>query len=205
MSKKKKVETQAEKFAKGMKEVVKEVEQKKNPKPAKATRKKKDLIDSDESGSIDTKIDLNKIMLKELQWMMTLKVRTILPRAYHLYTIRLKYDEGPLDRRIAHLEEQMSGSLFKGNPAEEKKHDKLVADLRIQKQKEKQECESIEFGVRVEKLAYKDGNTVIDVLVPDDVIEAFNRQKHRLNMYAVTLIPEFDMKIIGKASKVRRR
>lgn len=99
----------------------------------------------------------------------------------------------------------MSGSLFKGNPAEEKKHDKLVSDLRMQKQKEKQECEPIEFSVRVEKLAYKDGNTVIDVLVPDDVVEAFNRQKHRMNMYAVTLIPQFDMKVLGKPSKVRRR
>jgi hypothetical protein len=191
---------------KGFKDVVKEVEQKKNgggKKPPK--RRKRDLIDDDESGSIETKIDLHKIMLTDLQWKMTLKVRTILPRAYHLYTIRLKYDEGPLDRRIEHLEQQMSGSLFKGNPAEEKKHDKLVADLRLQKQRENQECEPIEFSVRVEKLAYKDGNTVIDVLVPDDVIEAFNRQKHRLNMYGVTLIPQFDMKVLGKPSKVRRR
>ncbi len=162
-------------------------------KPKKVVHNGK-LLDKDEvSVAIISKVSLNEIKLKDLKWLVKLSIQTTLPRSYHNYKIVMEMDEAPFLDRIEELEEQVRGSLFEDEMTTRRDMDKRIAEVKKNLADRKKECERMDFGCTVEELKYKDGNTVITVRVPDDVIEAFNRQKTRLSYYKITLDPVYSV------------
>lgn len=158
------------------------------PKPKKA---KKELLDItvDDIGKIESSLDLETIQLKRKKWQAKISVRTILPKSYRCYKIELSLDEAPYIRRIEDLEAEFNGTLFKEDKASVKQHEKNLKDLREKLEQLRSDCENIDFTTVVDELKYKDGSTNLLISLPDDVIEPFNRQKARLDLYKIVLIP----------------
>ena len=154
------------------------------------SEKKKELLDlNDEVNIIETTLDLNTIELKKLRWFVKMYVGERLPKTYHAYKIKLVYNDKPLLDRIADIENEFEETLFAKEKSSRTMHNKRIAEIRAQLKKEEDDCEKIEFVALVEELKYKDSSTLLKIKVPDDVIEAFNRQKTRFNIYKICLIP----------------
>lgn len=146
-----------------------------------------ELIDDEAPTGIVSTIRLDTIQLKDMRWLCKLRIGTQLPRSYHLYKILMELDEQPYLDRIEDLEAQVKGTLFENEKASVKSLDESIARVRKDLMERKKECEKMEFNCSVEELKYKDSNTILTVRVPDDIIEAFNRQKTRLSYYKITL------------------
>jgi len=146
-------------------------------------------MDDEEVLSIKSKLDLREIKLKDLSWFIKLNVKDILPRAYHRYKMRFELDTAPYIERIEEVENQLNDSLFASDPGQVRETNKKVAEMRAQLDELQKECETIEFTARVEEIKYKDGGTLLLIIAPDDVIEAFNRQKMRFDKYLLVLNP----------------
>jgi hypothetical protein len=156
-------------------------------KVAKKVAKKPELIDDDAPTGIVSTIRLEEIKLKDMRWLCKLRIGTTLPRSYHLYQIIMELDEQPYLDRIEDLEAQIKGTLFENVKAERKQLDEAIVRVRKDLTERRKECEVMKFNCSVEELKYRDADTIIIVRVPDDVIEAFNRQKTRLSYYKITL------------------
>lgn len=140
-------------------------------------------------GKIETPLFLTSLTLKEMKWSAKLVVRTLLPRSYHRYKVILQLDEQPWLDRIADYEKELDDSLFKNEKTSKKELSRRVADQRKDLEETRQQCEKIEFSAIVDALRYKDNDTAIELRVPDDVIEPLNRQKVRMPLYKIALIP----------------
>lgn len=155
----------------------------------------KEYLDlAEEPGVIDTSLELNTIRLAGLRWNVNLHVASTLPRSYHLYTIKMFFDRRPTGDRIDEIERSLNDSLFSSDRAERKKLEERVSKMRNEMEQQARECDATEFNATVETLKYKDSGTSLDVRVPDDVIEWFNRHKHHMQLYRVLLVPIFDGK-----------
>lgn len=139
--------------------------------------------------TITSKLDLLEIKLKARHWLVKLAVDNILPRSYYKYRITLDVDETPYIERIEDIEQALKDSLFAADKVSKKEADKKITEIRNQLDDLKKQCERIEFLATVEELKYKDGDTILVVRVPDDVIEPFNRQKSRFDYYCISLEP----------------
>lgn len=151
--------------------------------------KKKKEPDVTEIGAITSTLQLEALELKRLRWRGKFNVETILPRTYHRYRMVLNFDEAPYLERIQDMEDSFGAGLFKNDPKQVKQHNKAVGDLRDDMLRLKNDCETMDFWATVEELKYKDTDTILTVRIPDDVIEAINRQKSRLSLYKVELVP----------------
>lgn len=146
-----------------------------------------ELIDDDAPTGIVSTIRLDKIELKDMRWLCKLRIGTLLPRSYHLYKILMELDEQPYTERIEDLEAQVKGSLFENEKSTVKSLDEMIARVRKELTERRKECETMKFNCSVEELKYSGSDTILIVRVPDDTIEAFNRQKTRLSYYKITL------------------
>lgn len=162
---------------------------KKTKKTAEVAKPKKELLGDpkEHKDTIESTVRLDEIKLKDMRWLVKLRIGTLLPKSYHLYKVIMELDEKPYKDRIEDLEAQVKGTLFENDPAQVKQLDKSIADVRKQLSERQKECERMEFNATVEELKYKDSDTVVTVRVPDDIIEAFNRQKSRLSYYKINL------------------
>lgn len=150
-----------------------------------------ELLDTsiEDVGKIESSLDLETIQLKRKKWQAKVSIRTTLPKSYRCYKVELSLDEAPYIRRIDDLEAEFNGTLFATDNASIKQHDKNLKELRAKLEQLRSDCEDIEFTTTVDELKYKDGNTNLLITLPDDVIEPFNRQKARLDIYKIILIP----------------
>lgn len=156
---------------------------------------KKEMLDMDileEELKIETSMSLEGIKLDGMRWEVKLKTFTTLPRAYYHYRLLMELNQEPYLERIEHLEEELENSLFKDEPKQRKSTDELIAEIRDSLKQRLEECEKIDFRCTVKELKYKDSNTILTVIVPDDTIEQFNRQKTRFNLYKIVLYPIYD-------------
>jgi predicted DNA binding CopG/RHH family protein len=142
-----------------------------------------------EIGTIESTLQLEALELKKMRWVAKFNVEAILPRTYHRYRMVLEFDESPYLERIEDLEDSFNSGLFKNDPKMVKQHNKSVGELRENMEAQRNDCETMDFWATVQELKYKDTDTRISVRIPDDVIEAINRQKTRLNLYKVKLVP----------------
>lgn len=149
---------------------------------------KKDLLD-DVSLDISAELDLDTIQLKGGRWLVRLAIEAILPRAYHIYKLTLELNEEPHLQRIDDLEKSLDDTLFKDDRAERKQIEDKVRAKRKELETLRKDCETFEFTGTVQEIKYRDDGTSVLFRVPDDVIEPFNRQKHRMNLYHVVLSP----------------
>lgn len=152
---------------------------------------KKELLDVEDNEmlAIESTMWLETITLKKLRWQIRMTVKTTLPRSYRAYKVELDLDESPYLERIEELEKEFDASLFSNDKNEKKKHHEKIKEMREQLDKMKGECEYIKFTATVDELKYKVNETSLLMNIPDDVIEAFNRQKTRFDIYKVTLTP----------------
>lgn len=167
--------------------------------PAKKKRQRKprgknrtELLPAEElktAGMIETALDIESITLKGKRWSARLKIRTLLPRSYHRYTIKLDLDERPYEKRIDDLERELEAGLFSKERTSRREVNKKIGEIRDELETMKKSCEHIEFPATVEQLTYRDGDTLVSLRIPDDVIEPLNRQKYRIDAYRVQLDP----------------
>lgn len=138
---------------------------------------------------IESSVDILEVKLKDGMWTTKFDVYSVLPQTFRDYTITLQYNEGPLTEKIKKLRNSLKGTLFESE--EISKKDVLLDIKKIEKEIEegKEKCEMIKFPAMVMELKYALHNTVINVRTPDNVIEAFNRQKRNLNLYKIILNP----------------
>lgn len=164
-----------------------------NKKSVKKQAKRKEkpgLLDDETMLDIKAELDLDSINLKNKRWLVRLWIRAILPRSYHRYKLILELNEEPYIKRIDKLVADHEAGLFAKDPAALKDLNKKEGELRDELARLQKDCETFEFHATVEEIKYKDQGTQVLFRVPDDVIEPFNRQKHRMNLYNVTLRPE---------------
>lgn len=139
--------------------------------------------------SIESTISLDTIALKRMRWQVKMTVRTTLPRSYRLYKVTLELDDAPYVERIGELEAEFDASLFRNDKGQVKIHNGKVKEMKEQLERMIEECEVIDFTATVDEIKYKDSHTTLLMNVPDDVIESFNRQKTRLDIYKIILTP----------------
>ena len=174
----------------------------KSPKKVKATggdgakeKPKKELLNIDEAeeaSKIESELYLESIVLKDMKWNIKLTVKKTLPKSYHKYKVVLELDETPYAERIEEIESELNDSLFRDDKASRKTMQNRVGDIRKQLEAVRNDCEKIDFHATIEELKYKDSDTKLVMRVPDDVIEPFNRQKTRFDVYKITLYPVYD-------------
>ena len=143
----------------------------------------------EEEVKIEAGIALNKISLTGQIWTGAITIKATLPKSYHRYKIHLELDEYPYMQRIDDLNRDFDSTLFKDDRAMRKSNDEKIKDIRAKLDQLRRYCEVIEFSAQVESLKYANGGTTISMRFPDDIVEPFNRQKSRLDLYKVSLIP----------------
>lgn len=143
----------------------------------------------EEQMKIESGVALNGITLKGQIWTGTLTIKTTLPKSYHRYKIHLEIDEHPYLQRIDDLNKDIDSSLFKDDRAMRKANDEKIKDIHNKLDALRRECEVIEFSAQVDALKYSNGGTTLSMRLPDDIVEPFNRQKSRLDLYKISLIP----------------
>jgi len=164
-----------------------------NKKPRKELLTEKEL---EKSLVIDANFALLQVLLKEdKRWRMKIGVYKILPKSYHDYTIHLIVDEEPFEKRIQSVEEKIERirkerSLFAEKDDKEIRDQKeLIVDIQNELAEMKDKCEEMEFVAEIEEIKYKDGNTVVLMKVPDNVIEPLNKSKMFIQFYKIEFSP----------------
>ncbi len=138
---------------------------------------------------IESDFTLEKLELKGIRWFAKFKIEQTLPKSFHTYRMICELDEAPFLERIEDLKSQLKDSLFEDDPKAKEQVQKQVLSVEKELNNRKDECEYIDFAATVEELKYKDSDTILLVRIPDDVIEAFNRQKSRIGYYKMILEP----------------
>lgn len=162
-------------------------------KKTKTKEVKKDLIDMEENLDdvlkIEAGVGLNGITLKGQIWTGTLTIKSELPKSYRRYKMHLELDEHPYLQRIEDLNRELDNSLFGSDRAMRKNTDKRIGEINKTLEQLRRDCEVIEFSATVDSLKYANGGTTLSMRLPDDIVEPFNRQKSRLDLYKITLTP----------------
>lgn len=156
-------------------------------------KQKVDLITEDESLEdilkVESTIRLELLSLKDKKWTAKFLIGAILPKSYHRYQVTLQLDESPYLERIEELEKGLNDSLFKEEKTSVKATNKRIGEIREELERMRRDCEEIQFNARVEEIKYKDNDTRLTCIIPDDIIEPINKQKYRLEAYKVILLP----------------
>lgn len=124
-----------------------------------------------------------------MRWKAKFIVKAILSRSYREYKVMLELDETPYTKRINELQAEFDGTLFKDDLIEKKHHQEKINEMKKQLERLQDDCEYIEFVALVDEIKYKDGFTHLLLQIPDDIVEPFNRQKTRFDIYKLSLVP----------------
>lgn len=148
---------------------------------------------------IEARFQLNELRMINLQWQAKMSVTKILPKSYHDYKIKMILDESPylksiedyeLERKqIGHGQQTLIPEMMEARKNE--LHD-LIVEERQRLEKKREECKKIEFIGEVKELKYKDGDTIILMRLPDNVIEEINQMKFLFAGYKIELTPKYD-------------
>lgn len=157
-------------------------------------KKKKDLLEegSIESAiTVETSVEILEVKLKSQQWTMKATIHDKLDKSYLTYRLKLSLNEAPDLERIAEITEDLARGLFKDEPQAKKNAQRQIVNIEAQLEKNREICEDIEAVVAVFALKHLDqSKTQLEMLIPDTMIEALNRQKGRIRMYKVALVPQ---------------
>lgn len=135
-------------------------------------------------------------MKKDLLWRLKLTLKTTLPESFREYGVRLSLNEEPYETRIGDIERrkadvQAENQLF---GAEKKKQlkgfDEQVAEVERELEEARADSPVIEFDATIEQLAYKDGDTVVVMMIPAAAISDLNDNRRKLSGYKVELMRE---------------
>lgn len=143
--------------------------------------------EDDDLGKIVSKLEMKQLMLKDKTWTIQMKIETVLPESYRRYHVLLELDERNFDKRIKELEKELDDSLFREERRSRAGANKAIAQINNERLLLKRDCKPIEFNCVVEQVKYVINGTVLTANIPDDVIDALNKQKYRMEAYKITL------------------
>lgn len=134
-----------------------------------------------------------------LQWQAKMSVTKILPKSYYDYKVKMILDESPYQKTIADLElerkqlghgqQTLLPDMMEARKTE--LHD-LIVEERQRLEEMRDKCKKIEYMGEVKELKYKDGDTILLMRLPDNVIEELNQAKMLFNFYKIELTPQYD-------------
>lgn len=142
-----------------------------------------------------------KLFLSEdLRWSIHLVLKTTLPESFREYTFKFSLNEEPYQVRIDDLKKRkeeikadVQGDLFPSEGAKKsqlKAIDSEIEDIVKELKDSLESTPEISFGGAIDKLEYKDGDTVIVFSVPASSVQDINNNRSILQHYKLELIRE---------------
>lgn len=137
----------------------------------------------------------------DLCWYLKLLLKTRLQKSFREYSVRISLNEEPFELRIQDLERKKEnikadgqGDLFPTEGAKKtqlKNIDQEIKDVEAELKDALEASSVIEFDATLEKLEYKDGDTLIVLDIPFNIVEEINKIKSDLTRhYKLELIVE---------------
>jgi len=164
----------------------------KNKKPKAPV---KELLDLSEKIVVESVFKLKEIKMKDdFIWRMKVELLTRLSQSFREYDVKLSANEKPfltkiedLNRRKADIESE--NQLFEGNKkAQIKEIENEITECEEELEEMKRMCQVIEFKGTIEELKYKDGNTIVVMMFPSEVLAELDSNKTMFRNYKVELI-----------------
>jgi hypothetical protein len=166
-------------------------------KSKKTKAKVEPLLDLDSSIVATSTFELKKIEMKDdMAWRIKLELKTRLSQSFREYKVKFVFNEDPYNTRIEDLEKKKNeineeNQLFEGGKKQQLKNiDQDILEIEEERDEMKGQCVEIEFAGTIEELKYKDGNTIIVMLFPSDILAKLNDNKLLLRYYKIELIRE---------------
>ena len=172
-------------------------------KDSKSEERRKEIQKKGDQEVISTSIfEFKELKLKDdLCWYLKLLLKTKLPQAYREYTMKISLNEEPFKMRIQDLEKKKEeikadkqSELFPSESAKKvqlKNIDEEIKNVEKELEEALEQSSVIEFEASLEKLEYKDGDTLIVTYIPYEVVEPINKIKSDLTRhYKIELLRE---------------
>jgi len=153
--------------------------------------------------NLDDKIIATSVFLfeslkmdKTLSWDLKIRVQTRLSQSFREYTVKLSLNEEPFRMRISDLEKsrqqvESENQLFEGQRKTQLKNiDTEIKEIEKELEEAKENTEEIEFAGVINKLEYKDSDTILNMWIPKDIANKFNDVSNVLKNYKIELIRE---------------
>lgn len=163
---------------------------------------KKELLVVDDSNVVASAVfEFKKLMMDDtLVWTMQLILKTTLPQSYREYSLKFGLNESPFTMRIGDLERKKEvvkmdsqEDLFPSEGAKKtqlKRIDDEIEEIKIELEDALRNTPVIEFDAVINKLEYKNGQTVVVFSVPSEVVKELDQVKSIFSNYKVDLIRE---------------
>lgn len=132
----------------------------------------------------------------DLIWRIKVVVKKMLPQTFREYDAIFSLNETPYQTRIDDMEKRKIAiseepTLFKEERVKQMRGcDMEIGDIERELADARRDTPSMEFKAIVEALAYKDGDTVLTMIVSAEVINDFNANRTLLGNYKIELIRE---------------
>ena len=172
-------------------------------KDSKSEERRKEIQKKGDQEIIATSIfQFKELKLKDdLCWYLKLLLKIRLPQAYREYTVKISLNEAPFEMRIQDLEKKKEeikadkqSELFPSESAKKvqlKNIDEEIKNIQEELKEALEQSSVIEFEGSLEKLEYKDSDTLIVTYIPYEVVEPINKIKSDLTRhYKIELIRE---------------
>jgi hypothetical protein len=173
------------------------------PKTKSKSQERREAVQGKELLDLDSSIVATSIfffeamkMDKFLQWSIKMTLKTQLPQSFRDYKVKLSFNEEPLLVKIQDLERKMANvesenQLFEGNKKTQIKNIKEeISEIEQELKDSKNQTPEIEFEGTIEKLEYKNADTVISLWIPAMVANQINDVRDILKTYKIELIRE---------------
>lgn len=163
----------------------------------KDSKPKKELLDINAS-IVATSVFLFDTMKldKFLEWTLKITLKTQLPQSFRDYKVKLSLNEEPYKMKIEDLERRVTdieseNQLFEGNKKQQIKDIKEeIKEIEAELKQDLENTPEIEFNGIIQKLEYKNGDTVVTLWIPADTANEINKVRTILKTYKVDLIRE---------------
>ncbi len=136
---------------------------------------------------------LDELQMKDMIWRLKLTVRMVMPKAYHVYTIKMFLNEEPFDNRIKSYRDKIELLKKENRLFAEHKTDEIaeleddIEGVEKEKMELAKQCPSIDFTCQVEKIEWAAGTKVV-LQIPDSIVETLNKQKTLISYYKLELV-----------------
>lgn len=162
----------------------------------------KELLDLDANIVQSAIFVFKNLQLKDdLAWYLKLLLKTKLPQSFREYTVKFSLNEEPFETRISDLKRKQDdvradrqNDLFPTEGAKKtqiKNIDSEIKEVESELEELRANTPEFEFEAAIEKLEYKDGDTLVVLLIDSAFVSKINEVKGILDRYyKVELIRE---------------
>ena len=165
-------------------------------------KSKKELLVVEDTNVVASAVfDFKKLQMDEtLRWTLQLILKTTLPQSYREYTFKFGLNESPFKMRIQDLERKKEEvkadnqeDLFPSEGAKKtqlKNIDSEIVDIQAELEDALQDTPVIEFEGVINKLEYKNGQTIVVFTVPSGKVVELDNVRDIFENYKLDLIRE---------------